>query len=321
MSSGEVRRVSRQDIQLVQNLIERCLQLYMNQKEVVHTLLIQAKIEPGFTELVWQKLEEENREFFKAYKLRLMVKEQIMVFNKLLEQQVELMKKIRPAGSAALPVSNGSHNFSVQQQQNLSCYSMEQTLTHGSDNMHHPMHPSRAIMNGGSSMHQSMRISDDTSVHSGTMDLSPNMLLAQNSGMDMLRGMNGMAIKSEPSYSNSPVYMFGADGNVLDSRPTVGEASAVSFNGTESNSQPLTESPLEADIGFLGQIPRNFSLSDLTAGFSQSSEILENYYRSPFLGTDADDFPDSPGNECQGENKRLDTISEGLSYEEFVTSD
>ena len=35
----------------VQNLIERCLQLYMNPKEVVETLLAQAKIEPGFTEL------------------------------------------------------------------------------------------------------------------------------------------------------------------------------------------------------------------------------------------------------------------------------
>lgn len=35
----------------VQNLIERCLQLYMNQKEVVDTLLEQAKIEPSFTEL------------------------------------------------------------------------------------------------------------------------------------------------------------------------------------------------------------------------------------------------------------------------------
>lgn len=42
----------------VQNLIERCLQLYMNQKEVVETLLEQAKIEPGFTELgsLWSTL-------------------------------------------------------------------------------------------------------------------------------------------------------------------------------------------------------------------------------------------------------------------------
>lgn len=35
----------------VQNLIERCLQLYMNQKEVIETLSFQAKIEPSFTEL------------------------------------------------------------------------------------------------------------------------------------------------------------------------------------------------------------------------------------------------------------------------------
>lgn len=45
-----------------------------------------------------------------------------MVFNKLLEQQVELMKKIRPAGSAALPVSNGSHNFSGMATPLLSCF-------------------------------------------------------------------------------------------------------------------------------------------------------------------------------------------------------
>ena len=35
----------------VQNLIERCLQLYMSQREVVATLQFQAKIEPGFTRL------------------------------------------------------------------------------------------------------------------------------------------------------------------------------------------------------------------------------------------------------------------------------
>ena len=52
---GEARKVSTSDIQLVQNLIERCLQMYMSQREVVTTLQIQAKIEPGFTGLVWQE--------------------------------------------------------------------------------------------------------------------------------------------------------------------------------------------------------------------------------------------------------------------------
>ena len=32
-------------------MIERCLQLYMNQRDVISTLQFQAKIEPGFTSL------------------------------------------------------------------------------------------------------------------------------------------------------------------------------------------------------------------------------------------------------------------------------
>ncbi|KAI4987736.1 hypothetical protein ZWY2020_028494 [Hordeum vulgare] len=43
--------MSREDVRKVQNLIERCLQLYMNQKEVIDTLSLEAKIEPSFTEL------------------------------------------------------------------------------------------------------------------------------------------------------------------------------------------------------------------------------------------------------------------------------
>lgn len=35
------------------------------QNEVVSILQQQAKIEPGFTQLVWQKLEEQNPEFFR----------------------------------------------------------------------------------------------------------------------------------------------------------------------------------------------------------------------------------------------------------------
>ncbi|EPS66393.1 hypothetical protein M569_08395, partial [Genlisea aurea] len=86
------RKVSREDIELVQNLIERCLQLYMNREEVVKTLLNRARIDPGFTTLVWQKLEEENAEFFRAYYIRLKLKKQIILFNHLLEHQFHLMK-------------------------------------------------------------------------------------------------------------------------------------------------------------------------------------------------------------------------------------
>ena len=58
ISSNDNRKVSRKDIEFVQNLIERCLHLYMNKDEVVKTLLSCARIDPGFTTLVWQKFEE-----------------------------------------------------------------------------------------------------------------------------------------------------------------------------------------------------------------------------------------------------------------------
>ncbi|PHT73972.1 hypothetical protein T459_21249 [Capsicum annuum] len=51
MSSGDGRKVSCEDIQMVQNRIEQCLRQYMSRKEVVNTLLIQDNIEPRFAEL------------------------------------------------------------------------------------------------------------------------------------------------------------------------------------------------------------------------------------------------------------------------------
>ncbi|KAL4353735.1 hypothetical protein GQ457_06G024710 [Hibiscus cannabinus] len=318
MSTGPGRRVSRQDIQLVQNLIERCLQLYMTQREVVDTLLVQAKIEPGFTELVWQKLEEENREFFQAYYLRLMVKQQIMEFNKLLEQQVRLMDQIQSTGVSSISNSNGPQMPLMPQ--NSSCYALENT---GSalkqEGMHHPMGSSlpNVFTNGSSSLHAGIHGHIDLPTNASRIDAQPGMLSTQNSNMGLMQGINGKMIKPEAGYSASSSYMFGAESNVLEARPTIGD---TSFSTVESSTQPMNEPLLDADIssfGFLGQIPRNFSLSDLTADFSQSSDILESYPRSPFLATDNETFLDSREREHQGENRRLDTISEGLSYEGF----
>lgn len=61
-----------------------------------------------FIFLVWQKLEEQNQEFFKGYHLRLMVKDQIMEFNKLLDRQAALMHQLGPTGVTFQPKSNGS---------------------------------------------------------------------------------------------------------------------------------------------------------------------------------------------------------------------
>ncbi|EOY09018.1 Plant protein 1589 of Uncharacterized protein function isoform 2 [Theobroma cacao] len=308
MSTGSVRRVSRQDIQLVQNLIERCLQLYMTQKEVVETLLAQAKIEPGFTELVWQKLEEENREFFQAYYLRLTVKQQIMEFNKLLEQQVRLMRQIHPTGVVSVSNSNGLRLPPMPQ--NSACYAPEDTgPSLKQENMHHPMGSSlpNVFTNGSSSLHAGMHAAVELPTHASRIDAPPPLLSTQSSNMGLMQGINGKMIKSETGYSGSSAYMFGAEGNVLEPRPTIGD---TSFSSVESSSQPLNEPLMDADIssiGFLGQIPRNFSLSDLAADFSQSSDILESYPRSPYLATDNENFLDSREREHQ----------EGLSYEDF----
>jgi hypothetical protein len=59
---------------------------------------------------VWQKLEEENPEFFKAYYLRLMLKNQITAFNKLLEDQFQLMNKDYSSGIPSMPLTNGSNS-------------------------------------------------------------------------------------------------------------------------------------------------------------------------------------------------------------------
>ncbi|XP_038721387.1 uncharacterized protein LOC120013594 isoform X5 [Tripterygium wilfordii] len=291
MSSGPVRRVSPRDIQLgfnvqfkekkwkqtqgcnirilwrlglflVQSLIERCLQLYMNQKEVVETLLAQAKIEPGFTELVWQKLEKENWDFFRAYYLRLMVKHQIIEFNKLLEQQVLLMHQIQPTGVASMPTSNGSH---IQQlHHNSALYATEQAgPALKQENVQHNIgsRSPNAFTNGGSSSHKNMHSAIDMSAHACRIDVPHNLLPTQSSNIDLIQD--------------------------------------------------------SGSFGYLDQIPRSFSFSDLTADFSQSADILESYSRSPFLTADTENFLDSHDGEHQGDNKRLDAISEGLSYEDF----
>lgn len=86
------------DIKLVQNLIERCLQQFMTQTEIITALQVQASIEPSLTCLVWQKLEEQNPEFFYSYGIRIKVRDQIIAFNYLVEQQIHYMQRMSSAG-------------------------------------------------------------------------------------------------------------------------------------------------------------------------------------------------------------------------------
>ena len=53
---------------------------------------------------VWQKLEEQNPDFFKAYITRLKLKDQINLFNHLLEQQIQVSSSLCDDAAAHLPV-------------------------------------------------------------------------------------------------------------------------------------------------------------------------------------------------------------------------
>ncbi|KAI5561881.1 hypothetical protein POPTR_015G019500v4 [Populus trichocarpa] len=95
------------EIKIVQDLIERCLQLYMNKDEVVKTLLEQARIQPGFTSIVWNRLEQENAGFFKAYYTKLVLKKQIAQFNELLENHHNLLSYAAPLEAPLAPMQEG----------------------------------------------------------------------------------------------------------------------------------------------------------------------------------------------------------------------
>ena len=50
--------------------------MYMSQGEVVQTLQSKAEVDPGFTPLVWQKLQERNQDLFQASAMRLQLTDQ-----------------------------------------------------------------------------------------------------------------------------------------------------------------------------------------------------------------------------------------------------
>ncbi|KAK1603055.1 hypothetical protein QYE76_037691 [Lolium multiflorum] len=285
--------MSGEHVRKVQNLIERCLQLYMSQKEVVHTLSHEAKIEPSFTQLVWQKLEEENPEFFKAYYLRLMLKDQITAFNKLLEDQFQLMNKDYSSAVPSMPLTNGSNSTALKQDP---CFLPES----GPGVMHNG--GSGGLSNGAPSSDQLMYGGKDFHGPHNGLNASTNVLPAQNASSLLFGADNGTTIKTESGYSTNADFTF--CGNAfLESCQSIGDASGGSFSSSELNGQPLNDSIIDMEsssFGFLGQIPRNFSFSDLTEGFNQNTEILENYGRSPFLPSEQNNFSDSTGGEHTG---------------------
>ncbi|KAL2507934.1 hypothetical protein Fot_31581 [Forsythia ovata] len=109
MASGDGANKVHEDIARVQKCIEKCLMVYMNKKEAMDTLITQDHQDPDVAEIVWHRLETQNPEFFKAYHLMRLVRQQIVEFNRLLSEQAELMRRTGLSGMTSVPMSNESN--------------------------------------------------------------------------------------------------------------------------------------------------------------------------------------------------------------------
>ncbi|KAG5009075.1 hypothetical protein JHK87_017590 [Glycine soja] len=303
-TSNDSKKVSRQDIEFVQNLIERCLQLYMNKDEVVKTLLTRAKIDPGFTTLVWQKLEEENADFFRAYYIRLKLKKQILLFNHLLEHQYHLMKCPMPAKVPLAPIQNGIHPMPVN------------NLPMGYPVLQQPPMPATGQPHidsmgcGLSSCHVVNGVPASGNFHPIRMNSgndAPDMVpvIPPNGTMSSVSEMpvspTSVASSGHFPFTASEIPGMGADTSALDTAFTSDVASSVGLQLAADGGNGISRS--------LDQIQWNFSLSDLTAdlpnlgGINVSRAIgsklpnlgaLGNYPGSPFLPSDSDILLESP---------------------------
>ncbi|KAH7288563.1 hypothetical protein KP509_31G031700 [Ceratopteris richardii] len=314
-AGGETRRISCEDIQLVQNLIERCLQLYMNRTEVISTLLNQANIEPGFTGLVWQKLEEQNPDFFKAYYARLKLKRQIMLFNQFLEQHAHLTQKMRTIKAPLPALQNGMHppvhhmpiGYPVPQ---------KIPMVPGSHPHMVPMATAAPIIEGAP-------ISEGFVGSPASNNMSSEMpLLPTSSGIPLNGDIGG-----SPNTSGGSGFPFSGMGNPTDMSGMGMDVPAnfapdPPFHATENHSHNgIGGLQITADadtgggresIGFLSHLPRNFSLSDLTADLSSTTDMLGGYIGSPFLTSEAEGFMRTSDDE-----KMLDQITDASGYVEF----
>lgn len=285
MSGGEGRKV---DIDMVHYCIEQCLKLYMSRKEAARTLFIQKNIKPQITEIVWQRLEEQNQEFFKAYYLNLAVKDQIMEFNKLLADQVEVMQRTG-LGVSSMQMPNGSNIPAIQQVHRAREY---HGCAMGSNGMHTPA-GTNAFTNYGPTMDSCMQSPLGISAHNRGVDVSSNMFLAQSRSMG-IRPMlnNGGVVKREANYATS-YCNYAAPSNLMVSHSAMADPSVSSFSSVNSGLQPLNGSLLDTDassFGLLGQLSQNLNLQNLIADIASHTDILDGYSDSPFISSNSNNI-------------------------------
>lgn len=229
------------EIKKVQDLIELCLQKDMTREETVNLISERQKqFRADFIDLVWGRLEQENREFFEAYHVRLMLKHQILHFNNLLKRQAELMNQIQSSEPSCPSVSNGSNVKPIVQQRSGGT---EDARHHITPECFQPILPSSfpgTYDNG--IMHRGHGILPIPSANIGAFEPS-----TQSCEMGAAMRINGGMVKSEMGYSYNPQVILGTNGNVLAERSDIVDASVPCFYDVRS-SQALNEQFFNLDF-------------------------------------------------------------------------
>ncbi|CAJ2662563.1 unnamed protein product [Trifolium pratense] len=234
-------------IELVQNLIEQCIQQYMTPTEVVNTLQNKAKIEPELAQTFWRRLEEQNPEFFRSYYTRLAVMHQIEEYNRLLEKQKQLMDEEQ---TKVASTSNGFHSHAVSSlpYSNIPDF-IENPYVYAPQT-------TEGLINGGMA---DMFAQGDI----------PTMPHIQNSNgrSSSSSGMVDMSVHEDipvPECSSSSPHMFGSDVNVNEVSPNVGNASATPITSANSTLHSVNESVADRPFTYAIGKGWNHLMSELT---------------------------------------------------------
>uniref|UniRef100_A0A0A9C4Q0 Uncharacterized protein n=1 Tax=Arundo donax TaxID=35708 RepID=A0A0A9C4Q0_ARUDO len=222
--------------------------------------------------------------------MRLMLKNQITAFNKLLEDQLQIMNKEFSSGIPSMSPPNGSNLNTLKQN---SCFLPETAPRSAMPDGIMRNGTLSGMINGTPSGDQFICSGKDMhGLHSG-IDASSSQS-AQNATAVLFGIDNRTTIKTESGYSSNADFAF-CGNTFLDSCQSIGDASGGSFSSSEFNGQPLNDSILDIEsssFGFLSQIPQNFIFPDLAEDFSQSADILENYSKSSLLTSETNNFSD-----------------------------
>lgn len=257
--ANNMRRFSVEQIKLVQQLIEHCLKSYLSKTETITYLCGRySHIEPGFINLTWQKLEQQNPAFFRAYNIRLRIKDQINQFNDIVNYQALLMQyhqanemsPMSASGANGIPVNPSGPGTPVnilqhgdvmmtnqQQQQHIPQSAMHNT-SHGA-NMQIPQAPPISSFNTfNGNMPQQQQPLQQTTV-------GQQQQPSQHQAQHMMQAQQQQQ-QQQQQQTHQSIITNNSGNNVSNSNSSQAPSNVVSNKSNKnSSSNSVTEQPSE----------------------------------------------------------------------------